>query len=68
MIFEGQLDIDFNRGVIWFNDENGCRLRICGLQIPKDYDAATSLIDITFGDSVVVASVDITPAHIAWVD
>ena len=53
MVFEGQLDIDFNRGVIWFNGGpiGCCMLRICGLDVEKlkNY-SAQSLIDISLDD------------------
>lgn len=44
---KGTLEIDASRGVIYFHDNhNRTILRICRLEIPKDYDYK-SLIDLT---------------------
>jgi len=45
---EGQLEVDVNRGVIYFhNNKNGCStLRICSIYIPENFDG-NAQIDIT---------------------
>jgi len=42
LTFEGQLEVDTARGVIYFHDgrKGFTRLRICGLKIPKDFETA----------------------------
>ena len=45
--YEGQLEIDSDRGVIYFHNNNGCTLlRICGLPTPIP-SGPKSLLDIT---------------------
>lgn len=44
----GQLEIDTNRGVIWFNSNEGiCRLRICRLTDTQINDLLSGMLDIT---------------------
>ena len=43
----GQLQIDKEKGTIWFNDENGeCKLRIC--KIPKELLEKSKFIDLNW--------------------
>jgi hypothetical protein len=46
---EGILEIDYDRGLIYFHDNATGRtiLRICRLKIPDSFDASTDMIDIT---------------------
>ena len=45
--YEGQLEIDSRRGVIYFHNSNGSTLlRICGLPTPIT-NGPTTLLDIT---------------------
>ncbi len=45
----GTLEIDHERGVIWFNSQEKCILRICQLPlIPKMAKTKMELLDINF--------------------
>ena len=49
----GEIEIDLRRGVVYFHSATGLTLlRVCGLDIPKDYDPQNGLIDITLRPSV----------------
>jgi hypothetical protein len=52
--FEGQLEVDTNRGVVYFHDKEtgGTVLRICGLTIPKDF----STMDLTHKNRILYES------------
>ena len=51
-VIEGQLEIDHERGVIWFNSEQGaCVLRICRLPRPiptiESVNITGRMLDVT---------------------
>jgi hypothetical protein len=51
---KGELEVDYERGVVYFHDEeNRTRLRICRLgKIPRDFDQ----IDVTNGVGASIAT------------